>query len=167
MPTTVSVLEYSFTMSMPSSCFAVVWYNFCSVLFPLCLPSSFLDNDFGKVVYFTVAVVVMTAVGLSDELCRAKPGTLVATLFSAKFCFRFWKGFCFVFVIMLTAAIQLYCLMEPGTRTQKVKAEVQLITRWKTECDVSELDSLTRSEASGTQKDRESRCKFSSVLVSG
>ena len=129
MQTPVSVLECSFTMSPPSSCFAVVWYNFFSVLFPLCLPSSSLDTYFGKIAYFPIAVVVLTAVGLSDELCGAKPGALVAASFSARSCFPFWKGFCFVFIIMFTAALQLYCLMEPATRTQKVKAEVQLVTR--------------------------------------
>lgn len=139
-------------MSLPSSCFVVAWYNFCSVLFTLCLPSLSLDNYFGKIVYFPIAVAVLTAVGLSDELCRAKPGTLVASSFSENFCFGFWEGFCFVFIITFTAAVQLYCLMEPGTRTQKVKAEVQFITSWNTECTLARLVDWQRVEQGGHQK---------------
>lgn len=66
---------------------------------------------------FPIAEAMLTAVGLSDELCRAKPGILVATSFSAKLYFDFERIFLVVvFVNMVTAAMQLYCLMEPGTR---------------------------------------------------
>jgi len=51
---------------------------------------------------------------------RAKPGTLTATGFST---FVFEGKF--VFIAAFTAAVQLYCLLEPGTRTKNVKAEVQ------------------------------------------
>ena len=51
---------------------------------------------------------------------RAKPGTLTATGFST-FVFVVF----FVFIAAFTAAVQLYCLLEPGTRTKNVKAEVQ------------------------------------------
>lgn len=102
-------------------CLWLAWYNFYSVMFPVCLSSSCLDNYFGKIECFPIAVAVLTDVSLSDRLCRAKPGTLLATSFSAEFYFQFWKGFCFVFVIMFVAEIQPYCLVEPGRGTQKLK----------------------------------------------
>lgn len=37
---------------------------------------------------------MLTAVSLLDELCRAKPGILVAASLSAKLCFDFERIFC-------------------------------------------------------------------------
>lgn len=111
-------------MSPLSSCFAVYGsHDTIFVMFPLCLPSSCLDKCFGKMECFPIAEVVLTDVSLSDRLCRPKPGTLI----SGKFCFQFWKGFWFFFVIMFAAEIQPYCLVEPGRKTQKVKTDIQLM----------------------------------------
>lgn len=59
-------------------CLWLAWYNFYSVVFPLYLSSSCLDNYFGKIECFPIAVAMLTDASLSDRLCRAKPGTLVA-----------------------------------------------------------------------------------------
>lgn len=137
-------------------------------MFALCLPSSCLDNYFGQTECFPTAVALLTDVSLSDRLPRAKPGTLVATSFSAKFYFQFRKGFCFGFVITFAAEIQLYFLVEPGRKTQKVETDIQLMIGGKLNEDASELDSLLKTGTSRrTWKAGESRCKSSSVLVLG
>lgn len=117
-------------MSPLSSCFSVCGSHytiFAVSCLPSCLPSSCLDNYFGQTECFPTAVALLTDVSLSDRLPRAKPGTLVATSFSAKFYFQFRKGFCFGFVITFAAEIQLYFLVEPGRKTQKVETDIQLM----------------------------------------
>lgn len=118
---------YNVTTFFLFLCLWLTLYNFCSVVFALCLPSSCLDNYFGQTECFPTAVALLTDVSLSDRLPRAKPGTLVATSFSAKFYFQFRKGFCFGFVITFAAEIQLYFLVEPGRKTQKVETDIQLM----------------------------------------
>lgn len=123
-----SVISSHATTSILFCCLWLTWYSFYSVVFPLCLPSSCLDNYFGKIECLPVEVALLKDPSLSVRLCRARPGTLVVTSFSAKFYFHFWKRFFFVFVIMFAAVIQPHCLVESRRRrTEEVKTDLQLM----------------------------------------